>query len=63
MHARLTSVQWSGAAQPQVINAGLLGYVLAGSEMRWQLAAPPPPGLKPEAKINGAQTPLALNPQ
>jgi fimbrial chaperone protein len=63
MHARLTNVQWSGAPQPQVINAGLLGYVLAGSEMRWPLAGPPPPGLKPEARINGAQTPLQLTPQ
>lgn len=38
VHARLSRVQWEveGAA-PQVLSAGLLGYVLPGREMRWPL--------------------------
>lgn len=60
-HARLTSVRWSGVA-PVSINPGLLGYVLAGSEMRWRLAAPPPAGAHPEAKVNGSQDAQPLAP-
>ncbi|APW40712.1 hypothetical protein RD110_14620 [Rhodoferax koreense] len=67
-HARLTGVQWvgtnpavSGAAV--VINPGLLGYVLADSEMRWPLTAPPPMGHVPEARVNGGETPQKLRPQ
>lgn len=64
-HARLTAVQWVGAnpgatGAPVVINPGLLGYVLAGSEMRWPLTAPPPMGQVPEAKINGSEVPQKL---
>ncbi|MDB5849580.1 MAG: hypothetical protein JWP29_3332 [Rhodoferax sp.] len=62
-HARLTGVQWVGNAPnapPVVINAGLLGYVLAGSEMRWPLTAPPPMGHVPEAKVNGSESALRL---
>ncbi len=59
-HARLTAAQWVGSGQPVVINPGLLGYVLADSEMRWLLTAPPPAGYAPEARVNGGDTPLQL---
>ncbi len=59
-HARLTSVRWVGQGEPKVINQGLLGYVLANSEMRWPLEAPPPPGQAPEARINGAEPAQAI---
>ncbi|MDB5895141.1 MAG: hypothetical protein JWQ88_2672 [Rhodoferax sp.] len=65
-HARLTAVQWApilpGAAggAPVVINPGLLGYVLAGSVMRWPLMAPPPMGYAPEAKVNGSEAAVRL---
>ncbi len=64
-HARLTAVQWvpstpNATSAPVVINPGLLGYVLAGSEMRWPLTTPPPMGHAPEAKVNGGETPVKL---
>lgn len=59
-HARLTTAQWVGPGQPVVINPGLLGYVLANSEMRWLLTAAPPAGYVPEARVNGAEVPLQL---
>ncbi|WP_295956863.1 molecular chaperone [Rhodoferax sp.] len=59
-HARIVAVQWVGPGPPVVINPGLLGYVLANSEMRWLLSAPPPPGYAPEAKVNGGEAPMQL---
>lgn len=67
-HARLTAVQWvpamagASAGAPVVINPGLLGYVLAGAEMRWPLSSPPPMGHAPEAKVNGGEVALRLRP-
>ena len=51
-HARLTAVQWTRGSDHQVINAGLLGYALAHSQMRWRLAAAPPSGYALQARIN-----------
>lgn len=62
-HARLTAVQWVGAnpgSPPVSINPGLLGYVLANSEMRWPLTAPVPMGHAPEARVNGSESALKL---
>lgn len=36
-HARLTNVQFDGQEKAGIISNGLLGYVLAGSEMCWPL--------------------------
>ena len=62
-HARLTQVQWVGAAAPVAINPGLLGYVLPGAEMRWLLPAPPPAGATPELRVNGAPDAVRLERQ
>jgi fimbrial chaperone protein len=61
--ARLTAVQWVREADAQTINPGLLGYVLPGAEMRWRLAAAPPPGYVPRATVNAGETPLLLRAQ
>ena len=67
-HARLTAVQWvpslpgGAGGAPVVINPGLLGYVLAGAEMRWPLTAQPPMGHAPEAKVNGGEAAVRLRP-
>ncbi len=56
-HARLTSVQWNAGNQGAIpINEGLMGYVLPGSQMRWELEAPPPPHPELKATINGVDT-------
>lgn len=52
-HARLTSVQWARGNDVRAINAGLLGYVLANTQMRWRLQAPPPAGYGLQLHING----------
>ncbi len=62
-HARLTAVQWVRGNETTLINPGLLGYVLAGAEMRWQVQPPPRPGHTPQARINNSPTPLRLVPQ
>lgn len=63
-HARLTAVQWIRAGQPnQVINAGLLGYALAHSQMRWRLNAPPPAGFGLQAKVNANDQAEEIKPQ
>lgn len=56
-HARLTSVQWNAGNRGAVpINEGLMGYVLPGSQMQWELEAPPPPHPELKATINGVET-------
>jgi fimbrial chaperone protein len=50
--ARLTDVQWVGTLPPVTINPGLMGYVLAGAEMRWKLESPPPPGSVLQLRVN-----------
>lgn len=62
-HARLTAVQWQKGEQTQTINAGLIGYALAGTQMRWRLEAPPPPGFSLQARVNGGEAPATLAPQ
>ncbi|KQP18423.1 molecular chaperone [Pseudorhodoferax sp. Leaf267] len=59
-HARLTNVQWVRGSDAVPINAGLLGYVLPGAEMRWKLTTPPPMGHVPHARVNGSETPMPL---
>ena len=51
-HARVTAVEATGAT-PQSINPGLLGYVLAGSSMRFALASPLPARAGLRAQLNG----------
>lgn len=54
-HARVTAVEWAGAAGApgQSINPGLLGYVLAGSSMRFPLEQPVPRNAALRAQLNG----------
>lgn len=59
-HARLTAAQWVGQSQHVDINPGLLGYVLADSETRWLLTAPPPADSVPEVRVNGGDVQLKL---
>jgi fimbrial chaperone protein len=66
-HARLTAVQWSVATEagpsagkearpPDItINPGLLGYVLAHSEMHWDLEQPAPSNAALRATVNGEE--------
>lgn len=59
-HARLTNVEWVRDGNKVDLHKGLLGYVLAGSEMRWPLNAPPPEGHAPQATVNASETPVLL---
>lgn len=43
VHARLSRVRWLSEGKELTLNNGLLGYVLAGQRMRWQL----PPEIMP----------------
>ncbi|WJV25524.1 MULTISPECIES: fimbrial biogenesis chaperone [Pseudomonas] len=43
VHARLSHVRWEGKGRRLALLDGLLGYVLAGQQMRWPL----PPGVAP----------------
>ena len=66
-HARVTGVEWrlpekgpaqvqaQVQAQPQVqvLNPGLLGYVMAGAGMRFAIDKPPPGGATLRAVLNG----------
>ncbi|MEN0104832.1 MAG: molecular chaperone, partial [Pseudomonas sp.] len=52
-HARLASVAVKQGAKKTVIAEGLLGYVLSGARMRWELpAAVPGDSFSLEARIN-----------
>jgi fimbrial chaperone protein len=65
-HAQLSAVDFIGAdGRRTSINAGLLGYVLAGARMQWTLDAPPAifvDGGKLALRINGeaVEQPVAL---
>ena len=59
-HARLTAVQWVRGSDTVPINAGLLGYVLPGAEMRWKLNDAPPPGHALHARVNASAAPMPL---
>lgn len=59
-HARLTAVQWVRGGETMPLNAGLLGYVLPGAEMRWKLNAAPPPGHALHARVNTGEAPVQL---
>ena len=55
-HARLTAVQWNAGPRGAVsINEGLMGYVLPGSQMHWELEAAPPAAPELKATINGVE--------
>lgn len=56
MHARLTHVSLEEGKRKAVVSDGLLGYVLAGSVMRWPLPEGAPRGGELRARINGAPT-------
>lgn len=58
--ARLTAVQWVHGKDARPINPGLLGYVLANTQMRWRLERPPPMGFVPQAHINGSDKAVEL---
>lgn len=55
-HARLTAVQWTRGNDVRSINPGLLGYVLANTQMRWRLQTPPPAGYGLQSKVNGGDS-------
>lgn len=53
-HARVTAVEWSSSdGRSGSINAGLLGYVLAGSQMRFGLLQALPRNAVLRAQFNG----------
>ncbi len=58
--ARLTAVQWVRGSETQPINPGLLGYVLANTQMRWRLERPVPAGYVPQVRINSSDSPVEL---
>ncbi len=58
--ARLTAVEWVRGDETRSINPGLLGYVLANTQMRWRLERPPPSGYALQARINTGDKPVKL---
>lgn len=53
-HARVTGVEWSTPNGPvQVLNPGLLGYVMAGASMRFAIDKPLPRNARLRAGLNG----------
>lgn len=63
-HARVTAVEWSAADGPaQVLNPGLMGYVMAGASMRFAIEKPLPRDAKLRAGLNGraAEIPRAAD--
>lgn len=54
VHGRVTEVEWSEAGkQVQSVNPGLLGYVLAGSTIRFPVAIAVPRKAQLRARLNG----------
>lgn len=62
-HARLTAVQWVRGVDTVPLNAGLLGYVLPGAQMRWKLSGAPPSGYALHARVNTGEAPVPLSAQ
>jgi fimbrial chaperone protein len=58
-HARLLNLRIQNGAREFTVNAGLVGYVLGGSTMRWALPAGAPIGGTIVVNANGADTSLA----
>ncbi|MCZ2496906.1 fimbria/pilus periplasmic chaperone [Xylophilus sp. Kf1] len=53
-HARVTGVEWSTPGGPvQMLNPGLLGYVMAGASMRFAIEKPLPRDARLRAGLNG----------
>lgn len=60
-HARLSAVRLVQGSRAFSISDGLLGYVLAGAEMRWPLPREMPAGAGVlEARVNDADQPVRL---
>jgi len=57
-YARIARVGFSGPGGDRLLNEGLLGYVLPGSEMSWPVAVQAQPGAALHAEINGVQVTL-----
>jgi fimbrial chaperone protein len=61
LHARLTNVRFEGDRSPIPLAEGLLGYVLPGNAMRWEL----PPGVSGQEPlsmaVNGGATQVTLH--
>lgn len=62
VHARLSRVRWVGNGNEVTINDGLLGYVLAGQRMRWELSslAAPKPGMRLVAQLADNTTAIVI---
>jgi fimbrial chaperone protein len=58
-HARLINLRLQNGAKDFTVNAGLLGYVLAGATMRWPLPDGAPVGGIIVVNANGTDTTLA----
>jgi fimbrial chaperone protein len=58
-HARLLNLRLQNGAKDFTVSAGLLGYVLAGSTMRWPLPDGAPVGGTIVVNANGTDTSLA----
>lgn len=54
-HARVTAAEWHlpDGRPMQVLNPGLLGYVMPGAAMRFSIDKPPPAGTTLRALLNG----------
>ncbi|WP_313348444.1 molecular chaperone [Stenotrophomonas sp.] len=63
-HAQLADLAVGTPQQPQIVQPGLVGYVLSGQTMRWPLdiTAARMVGATLSAKINGASDPTPLSP-
>lgn len=59
LHARLTDLRIGTGAGARMIRPGLIGYVLPGATMRWQLPDDLSPGQPLRVNVNGADMPLS----
>lgn len=59
-HARMSAVNWVRGDETRTINPGLLGYVLADTQMRWRLESAPPAGFTLQSRINAGDTATVL---
>jgi fimbrial chaperone protein len=60
-HARLVDLRLKTGAQAATVLPGLVGYVLAGSTMRWELPATAPMVSQILVNVNGSDVPLATS--
>lgn len=60
-HARLIDLRLRAGGQATTVLPGLVGYVLAGATMRWELPATAPISSQVEVNVNGGDMSLATS--